>query len=431
MCKMKNRRYPGSCFLAAVLLVLMTSGRLSSEASGGNGRPFPGLDTSHAFIRYGENHLQFFGQPAQWNRALKKLSGVLLNGTGTFHFVHMGGSHVQAGMLTDRLRARLGNLMSDAEGERGLIFPYTLANTNSPSSIKVNYTGKWVGKRIALSSDSCRWGLSGISALTYDSLASLKLWTYNRDSANYLFDRVTLFSPFDSLSMEVQVEGGKEQPWLPGQPWRTYTFAQPKDTLNIRFIRRDSTMTCFNLQGLYLGQNRPGISYHTIGVNGASTAGYLRCTDLVSQFGELQPDVVVFGIGVNDANVPASDFDAGAFEARYDSLISRIRVHNPETAFLFITNNDTWYGKAANPNGESVRQAMYNLARRHHAAVFDFYAIMGGRGSIKKWYQAGLAQRDKIHLTRAGYELQADLMHTAFAEALGNYLDLNYNTQIK
>jgi hypothetical protein len=88
-----------------------------------------------------------------------------------------------------------------------------------------------------------------------------------------------------------------------------------------------------------------------------------------------------------------------------------------------VTNNDTYFNKKRpNRNALKVQQAMYNLAARHNGAVYDLFEVMGGLGSIDKWVASGLASRDRIHFTRKGYELQADLMFDAFRKSFGDYL---------
>jgi lysophospholipase L1-like esterase len=52
---------------------------------------------------------------------------------------------------------------------------------------------------------------------------------------------------------------------------------------------------------------------------------------------------------------------------------------------------------------------------------------MGGLGSISDWENADLAASDRVHLSKKGYELQADLMALAFQKALGDYLDKKYH----
>jgi len=46
-------------------------------------------------------------------------------------------------------------------------------------------------------------------------------------------------------------------------------------------------------------------------------------------------------------------------------------------------------------------------------AVFDQFEIMGGLQSMEKWRLAKLAQNDRIHFTKAGYELIGKLLFNA------------------
>ena len=45
---------------------------------------------------------------------------------------------------------------------------------------------------------------------------------------------------------------------------------------------------------------------------------------------------------------------------------------------------------------------------------------MGGLKSMEKWQHAGLAQRDKVHFTRAGYLLVGDLFYDAFSKMMAS-----------
>ena len=206
-----------------------------------------------------------------------------------------------------------------------------------------------------------------------------------------------------------------------------YSFTPSVNTLNFGYHVTDSLPGFFTLQGVYLSNSGQGITYNAIGVNGASTRSYLKCERFADQLQTLHPDLAIFGIGINDANVPEGDFNAELYETRYDSLIRHFRYANPEACILFVTNNDTYYQKRyPNKNAIAVQQVMFKLARKYDGAVFDLFEIMGGLGSINQWQRAELAASDRIHLSKKGYELQADLMASAFQKALGDYLDQKY-----
>jgi lysophospholipase L1-like esterase len=181
----------------------------------------------------------------------------------------------------------------------------------------------------------------------------------------------------------------------------------------------------FDFQGVKFETGEPGLTYTSLGVNGASVPSYLRCQKFVEQLHTAPPDLVIFGIGINDAYMPSSAFSQSEFEANYPELMSQIRETNPRVNFLFLTNNDSYYKRRyPNRNAIEVKESMYKLAKEHNAAVWDLFEVMGGLNSIYTWDQAGLAKSDKIHLTREGYRLQANMLFHAIRNDFGQYLSM-------
>ena len=135
----------------------------------------------------------------------------------------------------------------------------------------------------------------------------------------------------------------------------------------------------------------------------------------------LHPDLVVFGIGINDA-VP-TNFDTAAFRQNYLQLIDSVRAANPDCAFIFVTNNDSYRktGRrkySVNTNGQLAREVFYRLAHDVDGAVWDQFEIMGGLKSMDKWRLAKLGRPDRVHFTAAGYQLLGDLFSEALLKAL-------------
>jgi lysophospholipase L1-like esterase len=382
------------------------------------------ISRDYAFIAYEKNHIDLYGAPDRWHRLLSKFDTLAFQGRGKINIVHIGGSHVQGGFLTDQLRQNFIDLFYGAGGERGFLFPYQLAKTNAQRSVKCSYTGKWEGCRNAVSDHSCSWGMSGINAHTTDSDAGFTLHVLNKDSTTQTFSEVKIYSSAGKeWSFDYTINGAQLDSMTIGQSYRRYIFQEAQEKLDLQLFKNDSGQTAFDLQGIYIGHSPTGVSYHTIGVNGASTKSYLRCVDFGPQVQSLAADLVICGIGVNDANVPADEFDALLYQARYDSLIYQFKSANPNVCFLFVTNNDTYYQKSySNPNAFKIRESMIALAQKHDGAVYDLFGIMGGPNSIRSWANEGLAANDYIHFSKRGYELQAHMMTAAFAELLGNYL---------
>ena len=64
--------------------------------------------------------------------------------------------------------------------------------------------------------------------------------------------------------------------------------------------------------------------------------------------------------------------------------------------------------------GEQIKQ----VAQKNNCAVWDWYSIMGKKGSSTKWEREKLMQKDKVHLTLSGYYLQGDMMYNALWEEI-------------
>lgn len=370
----------------------------------------------HSQIFHNEdNRIQLPGDSAAFKRFFSRLDSLVRFGRGQINIVHIGGSHIQADIYSHQFRERLRNYYPGFEGARGFLFPYTAAGTNNPSNYKVEYGGHWTSCR-NVSAQPCILGLSGISISTRDTNAWIRIIPTRETPGSYTFNRVRLFHPTDSLIPEVTVGG-------PGLVKRLrtdktlgfteYYVDRPLDTLIFYLGKGENKGKTFTLFGIQLLNDNPGILYHSIGVNGAATSSYLRCLLFVPHLKALQPDLVIFSIGVNDAHGP--NFSKEKFLNNYRQLIAWVREAAPEAALLFITNNDTYIRRRyPNENHKAVQEAMFDMAAEFDAGVWDLYTLMGGKGAMNTWYVRGLAQSDLIHFSREGYTLIGEKLFEAF-----------------
>jgi len=352
---------------------------------------------------------------------------------------HIGGSHVQAGELSNTIRMRL-----EPTADRGLLFPFRAIKTNGPSSYRFDYTGVWKASRNVAQMPDVDLGLSGAAAITSDNQASLTL--HLRDEGRWDFQQLILLGqvsdssvvpflttsvgdtlwPDPIMSKIADVEG----------TW-TYQLMRPDSVVTLQFqgltrkvSEKQDRKTYLPLEdshyiiirGMLPITGRRGITYTESGINGASLPSWERCTYHFDQeLSLLPPNLAIFGVGINDAHVPEAEFDPEVFKQRYRDLVTRIRTVNPDCCFIWITNNDCAFrrgrGRKAryvpNKNGERVQKAMLELAKEYDGAVFDVYALMGGLGSSNKWVKAGLMKPDHIHFTNAGYQLIGNLLADA------------------
>ncbi|MFN3951291.1 MAG: GDSL-type esterase/lipase family protein [Thermaurantimonas sp.] len=375
--------------------------------------------------------LQFPGSNVHFYRFMKKLNKLATEHSGKINIVHIGGSHVQGGTLPGTIRNNLVHLHPHFFGERGLIFPYKMAGTNNPPDYKVTFSGEWHGQRSSVSGHYSEFGICGITASTYDPEATFSVQIYPLNSREYTYDRIRIYHPFGPNYMKPAWIGHENILITWENPTVGYTeFVLENPTSFNQFQLRsflDSAQK-FVIQGIQFFLDKPSLVYHAIGVNGANTSSYMREPYFERQVRSLRADLVIFGIGINDANVPFGKFDKDAFAANYEKLMDIFRKGNKEVMFIFLTNTDSYFQrKLPNKNALIAREAVYELAAKHHAAVIDVLEIMGGLGSSKRWKQAGLMSADLIHFTPKGYELLGHAISASIIRAMADFCDASMN----
>ena len=355
------------------------------------------------------------------NRFFQKVDTLVCLGEGRINVLHIGGSHVQADIFSNEVRRNLDAINADFQSPRGFIFPFSVARTNNPENYKVRYSGDWSSARNVQKNRQIPLGVGGIAVYTSDPSARINI-DLNPDSMfRWEFDQLRLLGYVEDGSDAVKPVLYSNNDTIEGL-WdyvsKTYLFHLPAPdySFSVEFIQQDSIPHVFVVNGFIPERETPGIVYHAIGVNGASVPSYLGSEYFEEELQLIQPDLIIFAIGVNDAT--SKDFTVDGFCQNYDALIERIERVVPDCAYIFITNND-FYQRiakrkyAVNTNGLVAKKAFYRLAETHQGGVWDLFSLMGGLRSMPKWQQEGLAKRDKIHFTRDGYVLIGDMFYNA------------------
>lgn len=357
-----------------------------------------------------------------------KLDSVVLCKEGRVNILHIGGSHVQADFLSHTIRCNLDSVNDGLMTPRGVFFPFKVANTNNPTNYKVSYKGEWVASRNVKRKDDTRLGMCGIAVSTSDPQAEIKV-KMNKDSADrrWTFTRLRVLGYGDSLvSPRIVLNDTTLLFAVHDSALSNYefNFDQPQDSFVLRLVQPyQEKGATFHLRGFVAENDTAGVVYHSIGVNGAAVPSYLGCEDFEQELPIIAPDMVIFGIGINDA-VP-TNFSELTFIQNYDSLISKIEKVNPNCFFLFVSNNDSFKKVRknrrtryyVNPNALKVEHAFSVLAEKYQGGYFDLFAWMGGLQSMKLWEKEKLAQKDKIHFTAKGYTLIGNVLYNALMES--------------
>ena len=478
--------------------------------------------TKYDFIDTSLNTIQFPQGSASFEPFFKKLDTLVFENRGKVRILHIGGSHLQADVISGRIREHLVKEYPGASAGRGFVFPYSAARTNTPASYASYYKGIWDKNKNVQHEITKPLGLLGIAISTRDPRAEITLlldkyntepiWgetsfrvfgysdsndvepvlridsmdvfgTFDSTSQSYVFtsprpiDTIQIAFRWADTTKQAEVAAfitdslfkdsvaradslarvadslrmdslGITPPPASSQQASQVAAADSmfqgdcEDVLDTNCLNRDEDLQAtldsaaadtvpprphFTLTGILAENNAPGITYTNVGINGAKVSNYFEevCPLFEKEMSYYKPDLVIFAIGINDANVDV--FNDKIFREDYDKLIKRIRKVSPKTAFIFETNNDS-YRKVRkrkyvqHPNGEVARKSFFMLADKHKAGVWDKFSIMGGLGSMAKWEKADLAKKDKVHFKTAGYQLLGDMFYKALIQAYFDHI---------
>lgn len=373
----------------------------------------------YSCVKYENNTLTFPGNRSHFISLYSQIDSMLYSNSGQISILHIGGSHVQAGFFGDQMRRNLSDSISGTHCGKGVLFPFKAMKTNAPTNYRISVTGKWNRTRCVDRSLSLELGITGAAISSRDSLASIYFNLNPNDTVDiWKYNSLTLFIE-DSLDcVNPLLICGNDTISVTNSSSGFATFQLPYETSDGTIIFPNIETSPITIRGLFPQNDRMGIVYHEAGINGASVQSWLKCSHFEQDLAQIIPDLVILAVGINDANVPPARFDAELFKRNYRKLIDRIKKINPNCAFIFVTNNDCRlnirkYRKRFNPNTEKVEKIFFELAEEYDGAIWNLYRIMGGARSANTCYKTNLMHRDRIHFTRAGYELLGDLLYNA------------------
>ncbi len=391
------------------------------------------IQNKYPFVNWKANQIKLVENAPSFARLFRKLDTISKGSKEDVHIFHIGGSHIQADIYSNRLRTYLQHMSPTAKGQRGFIYPYKIAGTNNPSNYDVEYDGDWIGYRCSIKKDSVAWGMAGVTAVFKDSIANIKIKANHRgyDAQQYDFNKIRIF--YDNWSDDYEINF-KESELIADTKvnkeayFIEFTLTKTVEELEFCVQRIENPENPeFLMMGMELMNDNPGVEYTSIGVNGASFNYYNRCKYFDNQLMLYKPDLFIVSVGTNDGYHP--DFKPEEYRKYYEDLILMAQKANPDCAVLLTVPNDSYYKKKyPNPRTRIMQKIIYELAEKHKMAVWDFYEIMGGFNSSRDWYQHQLMPRDRIHFTQLGYRIKADLLLQALTSSWEKELQLEPNS---
>ena len=378
------------------------------------------VESDYEFIDLSTNRFQFATERSPLFEAFyERLMHVKDSGQGKLHIYHIGGSHIQADMYSNVVREKLGRYVG-YQGERGMIFPHNLANSNNPSNYRITSKARFESQRVVGSSNrDLDLGLFGVGIVsTVDSTLQMG-FKYRTANLQPCFNEVAFLRNKGEWSFELNfgddeilVESVEHND---AAGWTKVKFCDPLDSLDVQF-RSKIGRNRLEFYGMGLiNSDEPGLSYTSIGVNGAGLYSYLAAPNFEEQLSLYPPDFFIFSVGTNDANVPYDRFNPQTYKNNLERMMKIVWRANPNCAILLTVPNDAYFKKKnLNKNIAREREVIWELCQQYQLPMWDFYGVMGELGSSKTWMNHGLMQSDLVHFTAKGYQLKGNLLMDAF-----------------
>jgi lysophospholipase L1-like esterase len=327
---------------------------------------------------------------------------------------HFGDSHIQPNNLTGETRQYTQTYFGNAG--RGLVFPYSLANTNGPKDYTITSTVKWTNSWCINYPHRFDLGIAGmgVQSLSKEGAVNVNL---NKDTASFTKVKATVI-----YSME-DPENGK----ISLNNVSSNSSTEKKfDTLSVDLNDEEQSLNIvfsgskITIHGLYYENNQSGIVYNSAGVAGARYKDFNKTEYFTDQLGILNPDLVIISLGTNESY--DSNYNGSTFESEVDTMLCKLKRTVPNVNIILTLPSENYKmvnGKPIkNYTVEKVSEVLRSQALKHNCAIWDLYTAMGGDGSMLEWYDKGWVNKDHVHFLKAGYKEQGYLLFEAIYKTL-------------
>jgi lysophospholipase L1-like esterase len=169
--------------------------------------------------------------------------------------------------------------------------------------------------------------------------------------------------------------------------------------------------------GVAFGTEKRGLTYDSIGLNGASTTVMSRAFS-PEEWGDAlrhrDPDLVIINYGTNESGFPA--YVDKLYEPELRRAIARVRAALPNASILIMSpmdrgtrDGDSITTLPAIPRLVAIQQ---RVAAELGCGFFNTYAAMGGEGTMQRWYDGHprMVAADLIHPTPQGARIVAQAL---------------------
>ena len=362
--------------------------------------------------------------PNGLERTFKKLKAIKEGYNSNLVVVHLGDSHIQMGHFSGKFKLNLQNEFGDC-GD-GILFPYSACKSVGPRNLKSQFMGTWEFNNITSSPNKIDIGLKGYGLRTKDTLARFSFNYTPETTLHKLINvkKIKIFHGKNNFQIKLNDQNSVNliQTENISSNFDLSTINAPLGTSDFSFklIKVNDSQSEFNFHGIFFESNQTrGVQYHECGVVGAQFLQMIKYSPLlIEQLVALKPNLIIISYGSNESYI--RNFDSVLYKKEIEIFLAKIKNELPEIEFLFTTTPDT---RSNNQNPlftKLINSTQREIANKNNLALWDLNTIMGGENSMIQWHKNGLANNDKLHFLKSGYQLQGNLFSLSFFNALNN-----------
>lgn len=330
--------------------------------------------------------------------------------------LHIGDSHVQMGHFSNTIRKGLQEEFGGSE--LGVFFPYILCGGYNPAGMALSSTSPWKCATNSKPDSTIQVGITGATAQTIDSITQIEFAFKGLERIK----TVTLYHQKLNNDFEIRCEGAQITTIDTNNQTAFTSITLPGEATSIKveIVKIHSGKHQFSLFGVSMNQLKStGIDYHTFGVSGNQYKFYETLSPLFEeQLKDLKPDLLIISLGSNDAY--RKDIDSIQYQNLIVNFVESLRKISPKTSFIITFPPDTKYKNERPDSEKTVLNSIRFAANKTQISAWDFHTLMGGFESNPKWQKIDLANKDGLHLTNDGYQIEGALFNLALAKALKN-----------
>ncbi|MCK3656954.1 hypothetical protein A4G19_14925 [Pasteurellaceae bacterium Macca] len=386
------RHFRKNLFFSTMSLVFLVScsSRINSESS----------------LHYGKGNLAYYEKTNHWQKKLKQLA----QGKNVkFRILQLGDSHTAGAIFTDELRSRLQQRLGN--GGIGWIAPSPVAGQSTP---QVEYFSQgW--QTLTSRKDQDSFPLGGVLARSQFGGNSMVISPRIGISGK---QRITFTVNPISTTAQLAIRSGNENVTLTKRSANKWQSVRMEIGLPLIY---QTISEQWRIGQINIENSKPGIVVSGMGINGAQFSHWLKWqANWEHNLKETQADLIILAYGTNEAF--NDNLDISEMKQIWVNQIRRIRKSLPNAAILIIGAPESLRSKVGQCGTrplmlDAVQNMQKVIAKQEHTLFWSWQDAMGGRCSMNKWFNQGLAAKDRVHFTASGYRLAASQLANVLLQA--------------